>query len=224
MKVIAFHTGGRYEEEAELLGASLDRLCIDYHIAKIEGFKGDWDRAVALKPVFIAECRNAFKGPLVSVDVDCFFHEDPSDYFDSLKCDFSAHWFQGPSGGYDRERNDNWLLSGTMYWGDTLRARKLLRAWIHENNRKQALGDWKGGGQANLYDVLKMNKIDGLRVLRLPGRYCYVFDKPWAYPKGCVPVIEHLIASRENRGASKGKVCAKRSKRIEELWRLVNEA
>ncbi len=215
MKVIAFFTQGPYEKEADLLERSLRANNIDYYIA---GYPAeiDWHHAVALKPIFIDHCRKQFKGPLVSVDVDAFFHSNPSEFFDALTCDFAAHWFQGPSGGYDRSRNDDWFLSGTMYWGDTERARLLLTAWRLFNGAKQRDGAWEGGGQANLRDILDDSMAEGLEVVRLPGCYCYVHDKPWGYPDDEPRIIEHLIASRENKDQSKGRVNgAKRIRTIE---------
>ena len=218
MKVVAFHTGGPYQKEANLLECSLRSCNIDYYIKKIP-ITCDWDRAVSLKPAFILECRKKFEGPLLFVDVDAVFHSNPSEYFDSLNCDFAAHWFQGPSSGYDRSRNDNYFLSGTMFWADSLNARLLLDAWLSLNKQKQALGIWEGGGQANLNAVIEASVVNGLRIVKLPGRYCYVFDKSWAYPEGEQVIIELLIASRENRGPSKGKVNLLRRKRIAVLRR-----
>jgi hypothetical protein len=216
MIVIGFHTGGAYEREAELLKASLKKCGIFYHIKKIPETK-TWHQAVSYKPLFISQMREKFKGALVSVDVDAVFHADPSEYFNSLKTDFGAHWFQGPSGGYDKTRNDDWMLSGTMFWGDTSGARKLLKAWREVNAIKQARGDYVGGGQANLRDLIEGEFGKSINVTRLPGEYCFVFDKPWAYPKDCKPVIEHTIASRENKDESKGKINQPRQERISEL-------
>jgi len=223
MRVVAYHTGGPYTQEAELLVASLEKLKIDHHVENV-GAATDWDHAVSLKPIFIYRMREMYTGPLVSVDVDAFFHSDPSAYFDGLDTDFGAHWFQGPSGGYDKTRNDDWMLSGTMFWGDTKEARELLKTWSLVNAAKQAVGHWAGGGQANLRSIVESQLKMGmgwLRVTRLPGEYCYVYDKPWAYPEGTVPCIEHTIASRENRGKSKGRVHRGRQDRIAVLRKEV---
>ena len=220
MKVIAFHTGGRYVEEAALLKASLDRVKMDYFITEFNPVK-DWDRAVAMKPRYIADCLKRFKEPLLMVDVDAFFHSNCDAYFDGIQSDFGVHYFQGPKGGYDQTRNDNHLLSGTTYWNNTPCARLLLAAWQLRNEEKQAKGNWEGGGQANLAEVLAEELVAGLKTHLLPGRFCWVFDKSWAYPKGCVPVIEHLIASRENRGMSVGTINESRQQRILELKEVV---
>jgi len=221
MRVVAFHTGGKYSKEADRLLQSCHRLNI-FPIVKEVSSQPDWDHAVAMKPMLLKWWRKILRGGLLYVDVDAVFHEDPTDYFDSLDCDFAAHWFQGPSSGYDRNRNDNQFLSGTMYFGDTERARLLLDEWLRVNVTRQANGNWKGGGQANLRDILERKtplrfSLSKLKVVQLPGRYCYVFDKPWAYPKWEPKIIEHLIASRENRGISKGKINLARRRRIAEI-------
>lgn len=221
--VVGYYTaGGIYEREAARLTASLLRVGMRHSVCRIPKAP-DWDAAVAQKPVVLQIARDVLQGGMLYIDVDAVVHEDCSAYFDALegRYDFAAHWFQGPSGGYDRTRNDDCFLSGTMWFGDTPQARALLEAWLECNALHVAAGELIGGGQANLCDVLTDGVVKGLRIHRLPGRYCWVFDKPWAYPAGEYPVIEHLIASRENRGASNGKVNRPRRERIAELDREV---
>lgn len=220
MIVIGYHTGGAYKKEAKLLQASLAAHGIEHRIAHVKGLgEVDWHRGVALKAIVIQHFRKELRGPLLYVDVDAVFHSDPSPYFDTLagSVDFAAHWFQGPSGGYDRSRNDNQFLSGTLFFNDTHNARLLLAAWVHRNKIMRQVGIWEGCGQASLRDVLDEGLVPDLQVEKLSGRYCYVFDKPWAYPKDEPCIIEHLIASRENRDHSKGKTNAPRQARIAEL-------
>ena len=157
MKVVAFHTGGPYQEEADRLIKSLEWHDIDYHVQKIDIPTADWDVATSIKPIFLLEMRERFKGNILYVDVDAVFHQNPSEYFDSLDCDFAAHWFQGPNFGRDFSRNDDWFLSGTMMFADTEPARELLRTWCEANEKKQAAGDYEGGGQTNLRDILDKN-------------------------------------------------------------------
>jgi len=216
MKVIGFYTNDAYRKEYKRLKKSLDRFNIDYYIQHIP-YEGDWNRSVAVKPIFVKGCRNMFRGGLLYVDVDAVFHEDCSEYFDNLDCDFAAHWFQGPKGGYRKDKNDNHFLSGTMYFADSRNARLLLYAWIHRNKMKQEEGNWQGGGQANLKEILDGEWVVDLEIVRLPGRYCYVFDKGFGYPEDEPKIIEHLIASRENRDKSKGKINKARQERIKEL-------
>lgn len=82
--------------------------------------------------------------------------------------------------------------------GDTHGCYGLLEAWVALNGLLSERGIVEGGGQKNLWYLLTCMK--DLRVAQLPGRYCYVHDKPWAYPEGEPKIIEHLIASRQHRG------------------------
>lgn len=255
MIVVAFYTRDTaYEAEAALLRASLDRAGMRHYIAAFDPL-GDWHDNVAVKPELIRQMRHTQSGGLLYIDVDAFVHEPCAEYFDELNADgvdFSAHWFAGPSGGYRRERScaclsgqacdrPHRLLSGTLFFGDTAGARTLLDLWCIENEARRLLGERTGGGQRNLFRTLMCDQpyigvpaaaasppLASLRIRNLPGRFCYVFDKPWAYPPGEPCIIEHTIASRDWRPHDDGrpkrpdeKNAARRDRRAE-LARLVN--
>lgn len=224
MKIIAYYTdNGSYAEEAELFVASLERTGMKHHV---EGFPdaGGWYANTARKPRFIRDCRRRFRGPLLYVDVDVFVHEDCTEAFERLAregFDFGAHYFRGPAKGHDRGdvRPEGWrLLSGTLFLGDTDRARALLVAWTGLNDELHRHGIEAGGGQKNLWYLTTC--LAGLRVARLSGRYCYVFDKAWAYPDTEPCVIEHTIASRDHRSGTERRT-APRATRIAALWRSI---
>jgi hypothetical protein len=235
VKIVGYYTRGTpYEDEAALLAASLDRVGMPYDLHPTTT-RGGWDANTAMKPVFLRWQRSMAMGPLVYVDVDAFVHADCAAYFDGLAArsfDFGAHWFAGPPKGHDWRLNcaclagrpcdrDHRMLSGTLYLGDTSGCRRLLDRWIELNRREDAAVNG-GGGQKNLWrTVVAMG--DGLRVARMPGRYCYVWDKPRGYPLDEPCIIEHTIASRENRGTSAGRLRASRQRRLSELRALLKE-
>ena len=188
MKVISFYTAdndGSYAEEVKFLIASLERFGVPHHIEEKRAW-GDWYDHTAHKADFIREMRAKFEGPLLWIDADAIVHSDPTSYFEELAdfaVDFGVHYFRGPGKGYDQSQvqRDGWrLLSGTTWWGDTPRARTLLDAWVGLNETLRAQGIREGGGQKNLWYLTTCFK--GLKIHRLPGSYCYVFDKQWAYP------------------------------------------
>ena len=225
MMVVGYYTQGEgtsYEAEAELLRASLVRAGVPHEITAIES-RGDWYANTSMKAEFIRRQREEHAGALLYVDVDAFVHRDPSAYFDTLNAmgsDFGAHYFRGPAGGHDRSKveKEGWrLLSGTLYFGDTPGARVLLNAWVALNATLRAHGAPEGGGQKNLWYLTTC--LRDIEVVRLPGSYCWVFDKPWAYAKEEEPVIEHTIASRDHRGTRQRTDA--RAQRIEQLQRLV---
>ena len=212
MTVIAYYTEGTsYVEEACLLQDSLENVGMSYQIIGVED-QGSWDANVAQKPIFIRKMRQILSGPLLYIDVDAFVHEDCAEYFQGLaknKIDFAAHWFAGPSKGYNYAKNcacltgkkcnrEHRLLSGTLFFGDTVKARQLLDIWCDLNTACQVHGWASGGGQRNLWALVKAQSRY-LKQEMLPGRYTYVFDKPSGYPEGEPRIIEHTIASRDNR-------------------------
>lgn len=237
MIVVAYYTEGTpYEDEARLFTASLDRVGMVHRVVGVPD-RGNWDANTAHKPLFVREMRAKLKGPLVYIDVDAFVHRNCADYFGRLAMqgvDFAAHWFAGPAKGTDWRQNcaclsgmkcdrPHRLLSGTLFFGDTRGARSLLDVWCGYNALCQKAGWGHGGGQRNLWAIVQSQ---GKRIhqAKLPGRYCYVHDKPQGYPPGEPRIIEHTIGSRDNRevGGKKrrGKDPSRRS-RIEQLRRKV---
>lgn len=224
MTIVGFYTRGTpYEAEAELLKASLKQT--GHRQRKIVGIdnRGDWYDNTRYKARFLQAMREEIEGPLLYVDVDAFFHANVAEYFEGLAAqgfDYGAHWFKGPSKGHDRSemRSEGWwMLSGTLFLGDTPGARELLGHWVALNDLFSTRGIMQGGGQKNLWYTVTC--LDHLKVKALPGRYCYVFDKGWAYPAGEPCVIEHTIASRDNRAEIRQTVA--RHNRIAELRALV---
>lgn len=175
--------------------------------------RGGWYENTAQKAVEISLFRERLSGPLLYVDVDAEIRSDVAPFFDGIAdagYDFGAHFFAGPAKGHDRSdvcacvlgepcSKPHRLLSGTLFLGDTEPCRRLLSAWVARNQERRAAGHYDGGGQKNLWRVFE--EIRGtLRVARLPGRFCFVFDKPWAYPERERPgEIVHSIASRKYR-------------------------
>lgn len=238
MIVVAFYSlGTPYEDDASILRASLDRVGMAHHI---EGFtsRGGWYENTAYKAEYLRAQREQHTGPMLYVDADAFVHQNCAEYFDNLDADFGAHFFAGPAGGHNRRdvcacvrgkpcTKEHRLLSGTLFFGDTDGARKLLRNWCLLNIAKRANGDRTGGGQRNLWEEWSHFDRDGaIRTARLPGRYCYVFDKKFAYPKGEPCIIEHTIASRDHRphndGSAKTGANVARAARKLQLAKLVS--
>lgn len=235
MIVIAYYTTGTsYVQEAQLLEASLEKVGMEYQITEVPD-QGSWDANVRQKANFIRDQRDFLRGPLVYIDVDAFVHRDCTKYFDALGqqgIDFAAHWFAGPAKGHNFARDNcaclkgkkctqpHRLLSGTLFFGDTKGARQLLDIWIGFNEACKKYGWASGGGQRNLWAIVTA-QARYLKTAEIPGRLCYVFDKPEGYPKGEPRWIEHTIASRDNRGKKKLRTHG-RKVRIQELRNRVD--
>jgi len=230
MRVIAFYTRGTgYEQEASLLAASLDRVGMSYTITDVEDL-GGWYAATRYKAFFVRDQRESLRGPLLYLDVDAFVHGNCEAYFDGLAeagYDFGAHWFRGPAKGHNRSKVRDegwWMLSGTLFLGDTSACKNLLQTWCDLNTLLSERGVEEGGGQKNLW-YLTTCMLD-LKIARLPGRYTYVFDKPWAYDPKEPKIIEHTIGSRDHRPMpgqpdSVEARYTERNERIDELRRRV---
>ena len=208
--VSAYSRHTPYEQEAEILRKSLLRCGMRHEIVPFED-QGDWYANTSMKPRLIREMRDKHRGPMVWVDADAFVHEDCAAYFDDLGrkgFDFGAHWFAGPAKGHNQSdvcaclrggkcSREHRFLSGTLFFGDTTAARKLIRAWVDLNHLFRERNIVMGGGQKNLWYLLTC--VEKLKQAKLPGRFTYVFDKPWGYPVTEPRIIEHTIASRDNR-------------------------
>lgn len=205
LTVVSFYTRDTpYVVEAAILRASLDSVGMAHHIVSVPD-RGDWDRNTARKAGFLRTCRRFHRGPILWIDADAFVHANCTDYFERLAAsgvDFGIHYFRGPAKGHNRNDVRDvgwWPLSGTLFVNDTVGARTMLDMWVAENDAQERAGNYAGGGQRNLQTVLPRATNAGVVVARLPGRYCFVWDKPWAYDEGEPCIIEHTIASRENR-------------------------
>ena len=233
MITFGFYSAGTpYEAEALLFRASLDRVGTR-HVIRPFPSKGDWYANTAHKATLIRDFRNEVSGAFLYCDVDAFVHENYDAYFDELAkrgADFGAHWFAGPAKGHNRAdicaclagkpcNRPHRLLSGTLFFGDTAGARTLLDNWVAINDVFRSRGLIAGGGQKNLWYLLTCME-DQIKIAKLPGRYCYVFDKPWGYPENEPRIIEHTIASRDNRVARRNTT-ARRS-RILQLYGVVS--
>jgi len=221
MLTIAYHTPGPYADEAARLRRSLDAVGMPHEIVEVPS-AGDWNDNVALKAQVIRRARERHGGGLLYVDVDAFVHADCTPYFEALThtADFAAHWFQGRgAGGVEQGNDKEHMLSGTLWFNDTPAARELLDEWIANNQYCVQRGDKTGQGQRNLAWAVAAAQLSPVRVHRLPGRYCYVFRRPECYPaeERNNVVIEHTLASRENRDHSAGTVDLVRRARLAEL-------
>lgn len=235
MLVVGFFSKGTaYEDEARIFTASLDKVGMKYDV---RGFtsKGDWYANTAQKAELIRDARAEHKGPMLYIDVDAFVHVNCAAHFDELGAkgyDFGAHYFSGPAKGRRWHRACNTyldvlsqygiearrLLSGTLFFGDTEGARALLDNWVKLNAALRSMELLQGGGQKNLWYLTTC--MEGLRIAKLPGRFCYIADKRHCYPKAEPNWIEHTIASRENRETV--RVNPERRKKIEALKQKVS--
>lgn len=183
---VSFYTP-QYIDEANALLRTLAEFGLEHRISERPD-AGSWERNCAQKPSAIYEAMQSVKGrPIVWLDADARVMRRPA-LFDELTCDFAAHWL------YNAE-----LLSGTLYFGGTEKARSIVRRWV--DAQALAPNEWD---QRVLQKIVDTN-CDGLSVNMLPCEYCWIHGKTKrdmisaaAYgPRD--PVIKHLQASRRFR-------------------------
>jgi hypothetical protein len=177
MKFISYYTPN-YKEQADRLRSSLNELQLPYCIEEIPNL-GSWDKNTHHKPEFILK-HLISSDALVWTDADSVIRENPILFYD-LDCDIAFHRFKGQE-----------LLSGTVYFKNTVSTIRLLLKWMEINLNNPEVFD-----QKNLDEAIK--SVDILKIYDLPPEYCFIFDLSRDYYDARKPVIEHFQASREKR-------------------------
>lgn len=173
-----------YEEEALNLEASMVLHKIEpYYIQRI-GSLGNWQKNTLFKARFIRQMLDKFpKFSIVFTDADSVFHCYP-DLFKNIQTDFACHF-------------RNWharvgeLLSGTLYFANNGKMRKIVDEWIEVNKHNSDKME-----QRNLERVIRRNSHK-ISIYKLPVEYCCIFDD--MNRREIKPIIEHFQASRKYR-------------------------
>jgi hypothetical protein len=177
--VAYYTTGTPYEEEAKLLRASLDLFRLEYEIQGVPSL-GSWQKNTQFKAFFIQEMLAKYSDrPVVYLDADAIVRAYPI-LFDEINCDIAVHHYD------NKRRNFKELLSGTVYFGTSSKAREIVEVWIETNRELPEQWD-----QKNLQ--LALDRVPDVSFVELPPSYCLIFD----LMKDQGPaVIEHFQASR----------------------------
>jgi len=178
--VCAFYTENT-PYEAEVL-----KLEADAELCKLEFYKqgypntGSWVRNCGLKPNFLAEMLQKFKGKnIVYIDADARIRRIP-ELFETIKADIGVHYWRGKE-----------LLSGTIFLRNNDRVKALVAKWAEAQEQSPETWD-----QKTLQAVLA--KDDTCEVLDIPPRYVKIHDKMTGVGR---PIIEHFQASRRLKRA-----------------------
>lgn len=185
MVVGYFTEGSLYEREARRMEYSARQLGISIHLEPVPD-RGSWLANVRAKPAILTALRNRFDGPLLYVDVDAIFHQDPWPYLD----------FHPQDVAYCTMR-DGLARSGTILIKDTTGARNFLAEWQRRLDANPA--DWDQAPlTAMLIDSGKSPTVE-YTIGLLPVSLCCVFDRSPELLSDPLPdaIIEHLQASRE---------------------------
>lgn len=185
VKVICFYTpNSPYEQEATYLQTSCENFDIPFEIEP-RACRGSWEKNVAMKPAFILEKLKSSNCPVLWVDADAHFLQEP-DFYPFLQADFAVRYME-----LFQDRPEYAISAGTIFINQTEAAHQLLEHWAKKCGD---LGDIPFADQLSLYEVLKENRV--VKVLPLPITYCKIYDIDSFFINDDQVVIEHRQASR----------------------------
>lgn len=166
------------------LAKSISKFDMQSEIRAIDSL-GNWDKNTHYKPGFIREMLDKYPDQsIVYIDVDAEFLQYPK-LFDELHCDIAVHLLDHKQ--YRRIRTPPEILSGTIYFGNTERARDIITLWKEVCDANPTMWD-----QAALHQTLGVPE----NYYNLPPQYCIIHDY-MAEVKN--KVIVHYAASREQK-------------------------
>lgn len=180
MRIVAYYTKNTpYEEEVKKLEESIKKLGLTYHLEGYEG-QGSWVLNCGMKPIFIWEMLHKFPDEdLLYVDADAIVHKEPQKSV--MQGDICAHVKEGGT-----------LLSGTVFFKNNERVKKLVHEWIRRQKKDPQKWDQQTLHEAIVVDGPRL----GIIFKELSPAYTKIFDQDWGEP-----IIEHHQASRKHKGA-----------------------
>jgi hypothetical protein len=189
LMVVGYYTVNTpYEEEAQNLLESLNRLGITHDISGVQSL-GNWQANTRFKAGFMLDM--LIKHPsyrLLYIDVDAVVHSIP-DLFKNYTCDIAVRW-------QDFRWRQNECLSGTIYMENNERTKRICELWrdinVNEGNESNRMEQW------NLDTVINKMKAEdpNFTYKNLPPEYTMIFDSMRGMYPNISPVIEHFQASR----------------------------
>ena len=193
--IIAYFTVDTpYEDEAEVLKLSLESIGYSYLICGISNL-GTWQKNTQCKALFIQYMLDRNEGQsLLYLDVDAVMIQPPV-LLDNMKADIAAVHFAG-----GRE-----LLSGTVYFGNTIQCKRVVQKWIKLN--KQYPDRLPNGREAWDQRTLDMaiKKIKGVNFVELPQNYTWIIELTQRRYPGTSPVIMHTRGAKRFKNKINGK-------------------
>ena len=188
--VISFYTlRSPYEEEVKKLINSCEELRIEADIVGIDS-KNSWEKNCAQKPFFILQKLKQWKRPVLWVDADAVFKQQP-DFDEFNVCDIAVRMNE-----FLPKNHELRIVSNTVFVRNNGMGVKLLEHWCEEadrglNNKKRVVEFWD---QIALRDALHRNTE--ARFLPMPLKYAKIFDFDDLFISDDEVVIEHYQASR----------------------------
>lgn len=194
----AFYTIGTiYEQEADRLRKSLDRLNLFHDISGVEDL-GGWIANTRQTAGFIRQMREKHAGPICYLDADAVVWNRPELFGCLSEFDIAVHYRRGAE-----------LLNGTVWLNDTPGARSVISEYQNNLDRYPGCKN-----EQVMLDAAINGMKDSIKVYRLPPEYCWIHDIMADDLGKAKPVIEHLQASRQATGST---LLPNRLKRLAEI-------
>ncbi len=185
--VISFYTP-EYTKLAERMRLSVESFGFKHDITPVQKIDNNWRKTIYWRAEFVKMMLEKHHHDVLWIDSDAVMRQYPA-LFDNFPADFGAHWASFKWAPHE-------LLGGTMYFAYNLRTLALVNAWIRANQEhpNETLS------QRVLQPVVERFIAEGkITAIELPSTYTHIFD----FMAGLgSPVIEHLQASRQFRGAT----------------------
>ena len=193
--VIAYYTVGTpYEGEAEVLKASLETVGYSYDIRGVP-HQGSWQRNTQLKANFVQHMLQSYPGkPLLYLDVDAVMVQPPV-ILDGLEADLAAVHFARKAE----------LLSGTVWFGNTVQCNRIVQKWIHLNQQypERLPSGKEAWDQRTLAMAIK--RVSGAKFVELPQEYTWIVELTQRFAPGLNPVIMHTRGAKRFKRKMNGQ-------------------
>ena len=197
IQIVTFATP-EYAEELEEFRTAAASCGFDPNCCLVDS-RGSWRKNVGMKPRLFLSWLDQGYGPFLFIDVDGRIKTDLA-WLELMTptYDFGC-WFipndqmrpKDRPGG-EKSKNDG-LASGTVWINNTWQCREFLQRWIKREKGQHQYG------QIVLGETWHFDRPDDLRTLKLPQRFCKVFDRDWKRGEEGPVQIEHMQASRRLR-------------------------
>jgi len=183
MRIISCYTKD-YAKMAKKLRASCKKLGLTHSIKQVPE-RVSWRKNTFYKPEYILEMLCKHEEPVLWVDADAVVNSEPRYFTDERvihDIDMGFYVFGKK------------ILTGTLYFGNTDKAKDFLRMWLNTCN--MSTPPWHD------QDVLNRMFMDGkhppdLKFTVFPA--CYIRIKCMPHHQDVRPVIEHDLAHCKNR-------------------------
>ncbi|OGN63311.1 MAG: hypothetical protein A3E80_02235 [Chlamydiae bacterium RIFCSPHIGHO2_12_FULL_49_9] len=163
--LISFYTKNTiYEKEIEDLVASCKALQLELYVEGRADL-GSWEYNCCQKPLFILECLEKFKRPLLWVDADAMILKKPPFIFGDIDLAIYFNNFQ-----------NKLARTGTIYLRPTQETLRFVKLW-HETCQGKIIRkeEFPYPDQTVFSELLYANR--DLKIGQLPIQYTQVFDK-----------------------------------------------